>query len=87
MMLLLWQRVTMHDACLNPVTGRYAIAKANDTTKDQSYMLAQLTQDQLARLVLPLGEWQKTDVRVFADEHELPVAHRAEKSGSLFCFC
>ena len=68
----------------DPVTGRYAIAKANDTTKDQSYMLAQLTQDQLARLVLPLGEWQKTDVRVFADEHELPVAHRAESQDLCF---
>ncbi len=65
-------------------TGRFAIAKAIDTTKDQSYMLAQLTQDQLARLVLPLGNLRKDQVRVLAAERNIPVAHRAESQDLCF---
>lgn len=69
---------------LDPITERYAIAKAKDASKDQSYMLAQLTQEQLSRLVLPLGEWQKTEVRAFAKERAIPVAHRAESQDLCF---
>lgn len=65
-------------------TNRFAIAVAQDVSKDQSYMLSQLTQEQLARLVLPLGEWQKSEVRVFAQERGIPVAHRAESQDLCF---
>lgn len=68
----------------NSEAKRYAIAKAHDVSKDQSYMLAQLTQDQLARLVLPLGEWQKSEVRIFAQDRAIPVAHRAESQDLCF---
>ena len=44
-------------------TGRYRLRKARDIQNDQSYMLWRLTQEQLARMLLPLGECTKEEVR------------------------
>ena len=49
---------------------RYSVAFAEDRRKDQSYMLARLTQEQLSALVLPLGDLTKDEIR-----------ERAEKAG------
>jgi len=49
-------------------TGRYLLRKAVDITKDQSYVLYMLRQDQLARLLLPLGSLTKKQVREIARE-------------------
>lgn len=59
-------------------TGRWLLKKAVDSTKDQSYVLYSLTQDQLAHTQFPLGELRKTEVRkiagalkfVNADKHD-----------------
>ena len=47
-------------------TGRWLLKKAVDSTKDQSYVLYSLTQDQLAHTQFPLGELRKTEVRKIA---------------------
>jgi tRNA-specific 2-thiouridylase len=65
-------------------TARFALKRALDESKDQSYMLSLLTQDQLARLVLPLGGYTKLEVRAYAEEHGIPVAHRAESQDLCF---
>ncbi len=49
-------------------TGRYLLKKAVDLTKDQSYVLYMLRQDQLSRLLLPLGRLTKKQVREIARE-------------------
>ena len=49
-------------------TGRYLLKKAIDHTKDQSYVLYMLRQDQLSRLLLPLGKLTKNQVREIARE-------------------
>ncbi|HVO39535.1 MAG TPA: tRNA 2-thiouridine(34) synthase MnmA [Spirochaetia bacterium] len=49
-------------------TGRYGLRKAADLTKDQSYFLCMLSQDQLARVVFPLGDLVKEEVRGIARE-------------------
>ncbi|MBR5259163.1 MAG: tRNA 2-thiouridine(34) synthase MnmA [Eggerthellaceae bacterium] len=65
--------------------GRFAIERAVDEAKDQSYMLAMLTQEQLARLVLPLGGVSKTQVRAMASE--LGMQELADKPESQdICF-
>lgn len=51
-----------HDAA----TGRHLLLRGRDARKDQSYFLSHLTQEQLARLVLPLGDLNKDDVRKIA---------------------
>ncbi len=49
-------------------TGRYVVKKADDETKDQSYMLWTLSQSQLSRVLLPLGGLSKDDARDAARE-------------------
>ena len=49
--------------------GRYLLKKGLDPTKDQSYVLYCLTQQQLAHTLLPLGGMEKTAVRALADEN------------------
>ena len=51
--------VTGHYARVEYKDGRYILKKAVDETKDQSYVLYNLTQKQLARLILPLGDMKK----------------------------
>ncbi|WP_146040687.1 tRNA 2-thiouridine(34) synthase MnmA [Raoultibacter timonensis] len=65
-------------------SGRFAVKAALDASKDQSYMLSQLTQAQLARLVLPLGAATKTDVRMLAADLGLPVADKPESQDICF---
>ncbi|WP_275556934.1 tRNA 2-thiouridine(34) synthase MnmA [Anaerotardibacter muris] len=65
-------------------TGRLTLKRALDETKDQTYMLSLLTQEQLSRLVLPLGGFTKAEVRHYAEEQGIPVAHRPESQDLCF---
>lgn len=65
-------------------SGRFAVKAALDTHKDQSYMLALLSQEQLARLVLPLGAMTKAEVRVLAADLGLAVAEKPESQDVCF---
>ena len=68
----------------NPATGRYELLCASDASKDQSYFLFGLTQEQLARSVFPLGELSKPQVRSLAREMNLPVAEKPESQEICF---
>ena len=48
-------------------TGRYLLYRAADLSKDQSYVLACLTQEQLSHTLLPLGEMSKAEARTIAE--------------------
>lgn len=50
-------------------TGRYLLKKAADLSKDQSYVLYSMTQEQLAHTLFPLGGMTKTEVRAVAEAH------------------
>lgn len=54
--------------------GEYRIAKAESKSRDQSYMLYRLGQDVLSRLCLPLGDFEKDDIREIARSLSLPCA-------------
>jgi tRNA-uridine 2-sulfurtransferase len=62
----------------NEETGRWELWRARDDSKDQSYFLWGLTQDQLARSEFPLGELSKDEVRAAARQANLPVADKPE---------
>jgi tRNA-specific 2-thiouridylase len=62
----------------NEQTGRYELLRARDDSKDQSYFLWGLTQEQLSRSEFPLGELTKEEVRALAREVNLPVAEKPE---------
>jgi tRNA-specific 2-thiouridylase len=65
-------------------TGRYAIRRGVDRRKDQSYFLFELRQEQLARMLLPLGGLRKDEVRQLAQRFGLPVAQKAESQEICF---
>ena len=64
-------------------TGHYARTENGALMKgrpanDQSYMLCRLRRDQVARMLLPLGGYEKTEVRALAEEMGIPVAHKPD---------
>src|SRR6202521_2278449 len=62
----------------NGHTGRWELLRARDESKDQSYFLWGLTQEQLSRSEFPLGELTKEEVRAVARRATLPVAEKPE---------
>src|SRR5262250_2516268 len=62
----------------NPMTGRHELLRARYDTKDQSYFLWGLTQEQLSRSEFPLGELTKEEVRRLARQANLPVAEKPD---------
>ena len=60
--------VTGHYARIAKENGRYVLKKGLDETKDQTYVLYSMTQEQLKHTLLPLGELRKTEVREIAAE-------------------
>ena len=69
---------TGHYARLAKTGGRYAAARAADAAKDQSYFLWNLTQEQLARAMFPLGGLTKAEVRSIAREAGLAMAEKPD---------
>ena len=59
-------------------TGRFQMLRALDASKDQSYFLWGLSQEQLSRSEFPLGELLKDEVREIARRAALPVAEKPE---------
>ncbi len=62
----------------------YQLLKAEDGTKDQSYFLYRLSQEQLAKTLFPLGELYKRDVRKIAAGAGLHVAGKKDSTGICF---
>lgn len=62
----------------------FQLLKAIDLTKDQSYFLHRLNQQQLERTLFPLGEVHKTEVRRIAHELQLPNAAKKDSTGICF---
>ena len=65
-------------------SGRYLLRRAVDESKDQSYVLWQLSQEVLSRVLLPLGSWHKADIRALAEELKLSTAHKSDSQDICF---
>lgn len=65
-------------------SGRWLLKKAADAMKDQSYVLYVMTQDRLARALMPLGDRTKEETRRLAHEWKLPVADKIESQDICF---
>src|SRR5207248_356993 len=57
---------TGHYASRRFENGRYIVSKGIDNNKDQSYVLWGLSQESLARTMLPLGNYRKSEIRQMA---------------------
>jgi tRNA-specific 2-thiouridylase len=75
---------TGHYAQVREFLGKYQLLKAEDGTKDQSYFLYRLNQEQLSKSLFPLGEIYKRDVRKMAAQAGL--ANHAKKDSTGICF-
>ena len=62
----------------------YHLLKGGDETKDQSYMLYRLNQNQLSKVLFPLGEMKKSEVRKLAVNWNLPVKEKPESQEICF---
>lgn len=64
--------------------GRFKLKKAVDLKKDQSYVLYNLTPEKLSKIILPLGDFTKTETRELAEKLKLISAHK--KDSQEICF-
>jgi tRNA-uridine 2-sulfurtransferase len=75
---------TGHYACVDFSENRFRLLRGEDSSKDQSYFLHRLTQEQLSRVMFPVGELKKSEVRRIALEAGLP--NHAKKDSTGICF-
>ena len=68
----------------DPADGRWHLTMGDDDSKDQSYVLWSLTQEQLSRMVLPLSAYRKEEIRELARQAGLPVFNK--KDSQDICF-
>ena len=64
--------------------GRYTVRNSSNLKKDQSYMLCRLSQEQLARTIMPLGDLSKEEVRKIAEYAGLHVANKPDSQELCF---
>lgn len=64
--------------------GRYTIRSSVTKQKDQTYALYNLTQEQLAHTLMPVGDYEKERIRSIAAEAGLPVAHKHDSQDICF---
>lgn len=71
-------------------TGHYAriengaLLAGKDTAKDQSYFLWTLTNEQLSKIIFPVGHLKKSEVRRLAERYDLPTAEKKDSQGVCF---
>ena len=70
----------------NIISGQkvYSLHAGTDKNKDQSYFLAQLTQEQIADAEFPVGHLTKSEVREIARVNNIPTANRKDSQGICF---
>lgn len=73
-----------HYARIRQDSDGFHLLKGIDPTKDQSYFLSRLSQDQLAYALFPIGWMEKARVREIAREYQLPNAERKDSQGLCF---
>jgi tRNA-specific 2-thiouridylase len=74
-----YARVSYDEAC-----GRWLLKRPADRSKDQTYFLFGLTQEQLSRTLFPLGDMTKPQVRELAAKHGLAIAEKPDSQEICF---
>jgi tRNA-uridine 2-sulfurtransferase len=64
--------------------GRWLLKRPADSSKDQTYFLFGLTQEQLSRTIFPLGDMTKPEVREIARQHGLALAEKPDSQEICF---
>jgi tRNA-uridine 2-sulfurtransferase len=69
---------------VDPATGRRALLRGRDHLKDQSYVLFGMTPDTAEHTLLPIGDYEKQEVRAIAEELKLPVFNKPDSQEICF---
>jgi len=69
---------------IESLLNHYQLLKGKDPQKDQSYFLWTLSQKQLAKTLMPVGEYKKEQIRQIANQTNLPNAFRPDSQGICF---
>ena len=64
--------------------GRYSLVQSVTTAKDQTYALYNLTQEQLSRTLMPVGDYTKEEIRKIAEKIDLRVANKPDSQDICF---
>ncbi len=75
---------TGHYCGVSHLNGKHYLLKARDQSKDQTYFLNQLSQNQLADVLFPLADIEKSEVRKIADKLGLVNAEKKDSTGICF---
>lgn len=75
---------TGHYAQVEEKDGKARLKMSPDPIKDQTYFLSQLSQEQIARALFPIGKYEKHEVRKLAEKFALPNAKRKDSQGICF---
>ena len=73
-----------HYAQIIKTDGDVQLRRSPDAVKDQTYFLAHLSSEQLAHIMLPIGDLQKEEVRALAHKYDLPTKDRKDSQGICF---
>lgn len=73
-----------HYAQVEDIDGKWYLKQAPDAVKDQTYFLANMSQEQLSRVMFPIGHLSKEEVRELAEEFDLPNKNRKDSQGICF---
>jgi tRNA-specific 2-thiouridylase len=76
--------VTGHYADIEEKDGRFYLKKGKDLSKDQSYVLYSLTQEQLAHTIFPLGKYSKNEIREIAEKNGFINARKHDSQDICF---
>lgn len=64
--------------------GQFCLRMSCDSQKDQTYVLYMLNQQQLSKLLMPCGNYIKSDIRKIAQKYDLPTSHKADSQDLCF---
>lgn len=73
------KEVETEDGILNKV-----MLRGIDGNKDQTYFLCQLSQEQLSKVIFPIGEYNKSEIREIAEKYNLATAKKKDSTGICF---
>ena len=75
---------TGHYARIERDSGKVRLLRGLDDNKDQTYFLCQLSQEQLDKVIFPIGEYNKKDIRAIAEKYNIKTAKKKDSTGICF---
>lgn len=73
-----------HYAKIEDRGGKVQLVRGDDSNKDQTYFLSQLSEEQISKTLFPVGDLEKSEVRKIADEQNLTTAKKKDSTGICF---